>query len=684
MTQTSTSENHPPYPRLGELYRALAGALDTKDADRVVDRLAREGEYDWSLLPTLRQKLITDPLGQAIDDEFAGRLGRFVDHVHADYLSWVANVPLDSLNRDEALPLLVEHYFAPQGTGLLLDIKQAFGGPDLMALLDPDHHPISVVLDWFDKSNGRDLARTTFPESTGTDRTNRELLARWTSGTQLPDLQSIKRIARAVSDRGSTKEKEQIPNLRRWMFVARALTWLERESPLPFRVFIRRHLLLGLPEIDLGQVLSVVNIEAGERFSALKKPALMLYENLKRTTAKEPGDQVRTEENLGAFQRLCEAHDPEGRTRFHLAWLRGRWHALSGRFDDALLHYKESAEFANYRAGDQQKRIVEEILVLAAFVGGEKPLLKSIKHRAVAFGLFADPRGDDVIEGWEVDHLRQQFHRIFPRQGRFPEAQELDVGDEHLPFLMLNEEDLARLEPDLRKPDRVRTVRAPDGQARRWPQSRLFASIGQFDAVRALLEHGASVDQLDESGGSALLCAIQHAEERGDRLVLDLLLERAHNKATLDSATTRKRHTPLICAVQYGAPDIVERLLSMGATADRRGQIDDVTPLYRCLSSLGAIRKPAWFHQYLRQSLLSDPDSVRREMHRRYNVSLGGVFGDERGYLQASLENPQLRAIYEQMVAAMVKEELGRLSEHKLLRIVELLVKSGANPNAIH
>lgn len=683
MTQTETVENRPPYPRLGELYRALAGALDTKARDRVLDRLAREGEYDWSLLPTLQQTLITSPLRDATDDDFARLVAQFVAHVHASYLRLVASVPLDGLNRDEALPLLVEHSFAPHGVGLLLGIKEIFGGPDLMALLEPEKHPLAVVLDWFDKDGGRDLAKTAFPGSTGTDRSDRELIARWASGTQIPDRQSIKRFARALSDQCGAIEKVQIPDLRRWMIVARALSWLEKESPLPFRAFMRRHLLLGLPQIDIGRVLSLANIEAGKRFSVLKMPALMLYEDLKRTTPKAPGDQARTKDSLDAFRRLFAEHDPEGRSRFHLAWLLGRWHALSGQFRDALPHYKKAAELANYRAGDQQRRIVEETMVLAAFVGGEKPLLKSLKHRAVAFGLFADPRGDDVIEDWEIDHLCQQFHRIFPRQGRFPGAPDVEGGHEHLPFLMFNEEDLARIEPDLRKPDRVRTVRAPDGQKRRWPQLNLFASEGRFDAIRALLEHGASVDQLDEAGGSALLCAIQHAENGGDRQALDLLLEHAHTKATLDSATTRKRHTPLICAIRYGEPDVVERLLRIGATADRGGQIDDVTPLYLCMSNLGAIRKPAWFRQHLRQSLLGDPDHVRREVLRRYNVSLGGVFGDGRS-LRDSLETPRHRAIFEELVAVMVKEELGRLSEPKLLRIVELLLKAGANPNAAH
>ena len=659
-----TSENHPPYPRLGELYRALGGALDTKAKDRNVDRLAREGEYDWSLLPTLQQTLITKPLRAATDNEFAELVDQFADHMRTSYLRMVAHIALDRLTRAEALPLLIEHYFAPQGASLLLGIKKAFGGPDLMALLDPAKQPLAVVLDWFDKHEGRDLARRTFPESTGTDRSDRELVSRWANGTP-PDLSSIKRFVDAASRRGAI-DNEQASNLRRWMIVARALAWLEKESPLPFRPLLRRHLLLGLPEIDIVRVLSLAIIEAGERFSALTMPASMLYEKLKPTTPKAPGDQTRTQENLTAFRRLCEDHDPEGRTRFHLDWLLGRWHVLSGRYRDALPHYQEAAELANYRAGDQQKQIVEETLVLAAFIGGNKPLLKHLKHRAIVFGLFTDPRSDEVIEDWEIEHLRQQFHRTFPRQGRFPEAADLEGDQEQLPFLILNSDKLAALEPDLRNPNRVRTVRALDGQTRRWPQLGFFAYEGRIDAVEALLEHGASVDQLDEAGGSALLNALQRAEDTGDRRALDLLLKHRHSKDSLDSATTRKRHTPLICAVRYGEPDVVGRLLAMEATPDRRGQIDDLTPLYRCLSSIGGIRNPAQRAQSLRGALLADPDHVQREVRRRYNISPGGVFGDERT-LRDSLAHPRHQAIFEGLVAAMVKEEAGRLSESKLL-----------------
>lgn len=679
MNQAMTVENCPPYPRLGELYRALAGALDTKARDRHVDRLAREGEYDWSLLPSLRETLITDPLRTATDDNFAEGIDGFVCNVHRHYLRLVAGISLDSLNRIETLPLLTEHYFAPQGAELLLHIKEAFGGPELTELLDPERQPIAVVMDWLDKGSGCELASLAFPGSTGTDRSDRELIARWTGGTQIPDLPSIKRFAGAVSRRGGTAEKQLVPNLRRWIVIARALSWLEKDSPLQFRAVMLRHLFLGLPDIDIGRVLSLANIEASKRFSVLKMPGAMLYEDLKRTAPKAPGDQARTQDSLDAFRRLCEEHDPEGRTGFHLARLFGRWHALSGQFEDALRHYEEAAELADYRAGDEQKKILEETLVLAAIVGGEKPLLKRLKNRAIAFGLFAAPMGDDVLEDWEIDQFRQQFQRVFPNRGRFPEAQDADGGDEHLPFLAFNEETLARLEPDLRKPDRVKAVRTLDGQKRRSPKLHLFASTGRYDAVRALLEHGAPVDQLAEDGASALLCAIQRAHDRGGRRTLDLLLAHDHTKTTLDTATTRKRHTPLISAVGYGEPDVVERLLAMGATADRRGDVDDVTPLYRCLSKVGVARNPARLRQHLRQSLL--PDHVQRESLRRSDSSLGGIFGDDRTLLRL-LDDPRKRAIFDKLLAAMAEGR--RASEPKLLRIVELLLNAGASPNAVH
>lgn len=671
----------PPYPRLGELYRALAVALGTKGNDSDVDELARKGEFNWALFQSLGEELVVAPLAKYVDPEFSDMVGQSLAYVHKSYLHLVLTVPLDSLSREESLPVLIEHYFSLHALGLIFGIKKRFGGPDLMRLFDPDLHPVAVVMAWLDEGRPISLVKLAYPKTTGPDRDQAEKCRKWTKGADLPDRQSIIRFAATLKATGCVEE-EKLQNLRRWLMVARTLTHLERESPVPFRGAMRRHLLLGMPDFDVGRLLFLAVTESGKRFSSLTMPALMLYERLKRTTEKYLGDQAKIEAELDQFERMTSEVEPEGRTRFHIEWMRGRWHVLSGNYDLALPHYEAAAELANYRAGTQQKQIVEEALVLAGHLR-KKALIKRLKHRAVAFGLFADPRSDDVVEDWEIDHFSQHFHQVFPVQGRFPEAIVCGVESGPLPILVFDEDELAQVKPDRRTPDRVISIKFRDGQVRRWPQLRFFASINQFEAVKTLLELGASVEKLDGSGGSALLCSIQHATDTGDRRVLDLLLQCPHPASVLDSITAKKQLTPLLCAVDFGEPDVVEKLLAMGASADLRGNVVDQTPLYYAMERFGAIRNPGKFYQFICQSLAGNPDLVKKEVLRRYNVSLAGVYGDGEE-LQRLLENPRYAELFERLASSMVEEQIRRQSVPKLIRIVELLLKHRANPNAPH
>lgn len=678
----STNKNPaPPYPRLGELYRALAVALGTKGNNSDVDELARKSEFNWALLPSLREELVITPLAKYVDPEFADMVGQSLAYVHEGYLQLVLTVPLDSLSREESLPLLVEHYFALHALGLIFGIKKGFGGPDLMRLFDPELHPVAVVMDWLDQGEPISLAKLAYPQTTGPDRDQAEKCRKWSKGTDLPDRQSIVRFATTLKATGRVEE-EKLQNLRCWLMVARTLAHLERESPVPFRGAMRRHLLLGMPDFDIGRLLSAVVTESGKRFSTLTMPALMLYERLKRTTKKDLGEQAKIKAELDEFERMTSEIEPEGRTRFHIEWMRGRWHVLSGAFDLALPHYELAAELAHYRAGDQQKQIVEEVLVLAGHLR-KKALIKRLKHRAVAFGLFADPRGDDVVEDWEIDHFSQQFHQVFPVQGRFPEALADGVESGPLPFLVFDEGELAQVKLDRRTPDRVISIEFRDGQVRRWSQLRFFASFNQYEAVKTLLDLGASVDKLDESGGSALLCAIQEATQTEDRRVLDLLLQCPHSTSVLDSITAKKQLTPLLCAVDFGEPDVVEKLLTMGASADLRGNVVDQTPLYYAMERLGAIRNPGKLYHFLCQSLVADPDLIKKEVLRRYNVSMAGVFGEGKD-LRKLREIPRYAELFERLASAMVEEQIRRHSVPKLIRIIELLLVHKANPNAPH
>lgn len=160
----------PPYPRLGELYRALAVSLGTKGNNADVDELARKGEFNWQILSSLRSDLIVTPLAKDVDPEFAGMVDQTMMHVQENYLNLVSMVSLDSLSREESLPLLIEEYFARHAMGLIFGVKRGFGGPDLARLFDHQRHPVAVVLAWLDEIGGTPLAKLAYPETTDTDR----------------------------------------------------------------------------------------------------------------------------------------------------------------------------------------------------------------------------------------------------------------------------------------------------------------------------------------------------------------------------------------------------------------------------------------------------------------------------------------------------------------------------------
>lgn len=671
----------PPYPRLGEIYRALAVAIDTKATNRDVDRLAREGEFDWSLLPTLGEELVVSPLAKFVDAEFADLAGQFIQHIHKQYLGLVSAVPLDELSREEALPLLVELFFAPRASDLIYHIKNHFDGPDLMKLFDPGLHPVAVVMEWLGEGEKLYLAKVAFPDTTTADRSEFERVRKWTNGTNNPDLQSIALFGDKLSETGLV-QANQIKNLRIWLMIARAVSHLERKSPIPFRPTMREYLLLGRPKIDIGHILSMAVTEAGLEYSELKMHAFLLKDKLSRTTAKLEGDQAKTLSELEEFEHMTAQIEPEGRTQFRIEWLRGRWYALSGDFGTACSRYERAAQLADYRAGNEQKRIVEEALILAGHMR-KKAMLKKLKNRAVAFGLFSEPRGNNVMEDWEIEQLSRKFHELFPPQGQFKEVIHINDQSVFLPFKIIDPEFFSRIKPDLRNPDRVVTIPTIDGQRLHNPQLHVFVRTNSLNDVNLLLSSGASVNKLNESSESALICAIQEAADTNDRRILDVLLEQHHSKETINTLTKWKRFSPLFCAIDLGEPDVVEKLLTMGADANFLGNIPDESPLYFAINRATMAQNPNKLRQYLYQSIKSTPDLELKELIRRYNIPLTGAFGDGIDFSQL-LADPINAKVFNGLTTKMVAEFTRKHSIPKLIRIIELLLLHKADPNARH
>jgi len=667
--------NLPPYPRFGECIRALAAALDTKASNRDVDRLAREGDLDWSLLNIVIDELLIDGtrrfLGPLTDELFKPWLRLARDR----YSRLVLDVPLDSVERSQAMPVLVEEFFAPCAAQLLMQLNAQRPGPDLGRFLEGERTPFAAVFEWLDEKAGGPFDKCLYPQTTGQAKSSRDKLGKWRNGVDLPSGQSLKLLLDDLRAEPKTREYADAAGV--WLLTARALAHFDQQRPKPIRPLLRIQIQTGSMEGRARQRLQSLAATTGFAWPEMADLGRRLWHDLQRLQPKQVGDQASVWSRIQLLEKLVGELDSDSGTAYHLAWLKGRWHALSGRYEAALPHYEQAFGLACYRAGSQIKEIVEDAICIAAFQG-KKVFVKQLKQVGIAFGLFLPPRDDSAVEVWELEQLEQQLTMRFPAHGRFVES-EPDLADSLVPgLMMISMPVIQAMKPDLANSNRVRKIRFENGGDRRWPQLSLFASFGRCAQIKMLLNAGASVDQLDSSGASALLCAIQYAQSSGEHAALDLLLGAPHQATTLNAMTARKRLTPLMCAIDLGEPDVVLKLLDRGANADQLALTDHQSPLYYTVSMLYGRVRPQRMLEGLSKGILSDPDAVKQDTLRRFGIATAGAFGDDMSLMRAEPELALQTATY------LVDEHVRRHSVDKLTQIVALLLRFGADPNRGH
>ena len=408
----------PPYPRLGECYRLLAKALDTKASNRQLDRLAREGDFDWQLVEQLREDLIVRPLRTKSNDDFAEYVLACAMAVQNDYMAIIKLIALDALSRQQSMPALIKKLFVPPAASFLLNMQKAVPGPSLAALLDTQKPAVSAVFCWLEEELGVEpgqLGYSLYGNSTGENKNGRETLQRWRQGHQLPGLQSIHLSSQKLREVFS-KRKKLIRAFVEWLVVARALTVFHEAAAtyIDLQSAILSEVLSGVPPEDIGVFLSHLNIDGAKNRRGLVESGLLLQERLKRTTPKSLGDQGSSRYALDQFRHNIYRLEPDRVSLYYLEWYEGRWHILAGKLEEALQHYEYAADLALYRSGETQKDILREALLLAAYLGN-LPLYKRLKHRALVMGLSFLPGWDDqVATKHELEAIRGNFERRFP------------------------------------------------------------------------------------------------------------------------------------------------------------------------------------------------------------------------------------------------------------------------------
>lgn len=424
----------PPYPRLGEALRFLSGALDTKRRNRDIDRLAREGDFDWELISGLIDELIVEPLARQIDPPFANLVGQWLAFVKDEYVRSLRTISLDALSREEALPLLERHLFSAWVANLLVITKDRFGGPDLRLLLAPNEthsplfpevNPIDAVFLWIEHTAGiRGGALTNlFYSIHDGDPGQRDQVERWRKGKYLPDLGSVVIVLNSWERlRIRHPNMPSHVNCLRWLLVARAICWAERRSS-DLRRNITEHLdALQTGPTDVGPYFDEAIASAARPATEVIPIALQAMHALSLHGTKEVGALASADALLREMGQVFDRIEMRYAIDYWWHWCNARQSALCGKLAEAMHHYEQAADLALYRCGPEQKTLLREAIYLAAHLK-KASIYKQLMHRCLALEMVPRPYSGLETPSWiPMDYYSRFFECEFPESGRFREG----------------------------------------------------------------------------------------------------------------------------------------------------------------------------------------------------------------------------------------------------------------------
>jgi len=673
----------PPFPTQAEIVRAIINALATKptNAAKKLDDYVVAGDANYQKFSEMVEGFIFDPIKSLTCESFAKFLKLEVDRFFKSYLGLVKLIALDRLTRQEAFPLLVEHYFSVRASGFLANFQTQSNGFNPIQFVDNDKTAIEAVFNWFDE-NEKGWDSNCIKE-------DKDKYANWRKGNNLPDLQSIKLIRENLN-----LSPENITLL----LIARAVDFF-RNSVIGRNGIdsTRKHLLLGFDQYDHGEPLSLAQINANKKYSlsieAIKNCSDLLLDSTDCSGISKDFAYERIEELKAAFNK----DDPNGLMSYLVNWCEARWYVKTGDLKTAVKFYKKAFKQCLYSAGKEQEIIYKDALKVAA-KAEDLAFLKQLKNYGIVFGFFiAPPKKDEldlevnnkinqgtsnIVEDWEIERWIKEFHQEFTEKMLFKGIDPYKKEIKQIPLSIVN----GSIKPDFSNPNRVIKV-----DWKRMPQLVYFILSDDLQdnniaIIKQLLKKGADVNVASETGDTPILLAIQSLDLFEPTASLDnscykLLSSHSHTKKTVNRRTSKLKLLPLICAVNTGKVDVVSKLLDWGADIDRRGETDEQTALNICLNKIAMVQNPDKFTTFIKHSMQTKPSPALLEDIRRRS---GGNTLNEVKEIFATYKNNKIFKSVQKVYIDMMLERIGSLDIEDLREIALLLIQKGASPNAEH
>ena len=706
-----------PFPRLGEVVHFVVhafGLFGKGDAlSKRLKRFAKESDFNLTEAKKIIDEALLEPL-QKINEPFANNMKVWIVKLLNDYKTIILTVPTDIATRQLVLTVLASKtcHFIPSTIMFLKtfqkqcsdapDFKQWFESKNIIAVKEVLSENENIFVELLNPYKPEDSRYEDYKDSIYRN------LRRWKSGDNLLEFSHFRDL-----------KQEKNGKLVIWLLLARAWQYicqsvekrLGEEGLSSFITIVNDTYQTVSDEFEvqperIREALFIVQTQLNGTDNSYKasmdnldksfyEDCWMPFQNISLQHEKNVDEEIQARSTLKAIEQHKFA--PHYRYFSELGW--ARYYAMRCEYLKALEHYQKAFEQGKYRAGSLLFDILRELLTLAAFLD-KKNVIKSHYRWACLMDLFSEE--SDAPEQWEIKQFKMAFFEQFPIEGLYQcvtQSKKAEVAQKREEVfrreMIFNQEGWKRWEnssPDLRNPNRM----VKDFDPKPYTQLMIFSQLGQTDKVKRLLEKGADPNKriiLDD--GTALIIALQ----MGNIEIAKLLLEHPKIADSINARTRRKKITALELAIEKGYVDIVRRLIEKGADIEQGCDIEEMPPLYKAIS---------FFHVLEKFRATGIPPSIPKENLRadvfRRQAEFGEVFRSGNVFNQdfpnrdalyiehLQKASPKDFKVFKQLCNLMFeisdgdekKPLLFNTDFSKLLQIIDILIKAGANVNKPH
>ena len=676
-----------PYPTHIEVIRSLAKVLGIKAGNKQLDDKAKDKVADYRLVNEFANEIFVY-ISKQFGTQLSKALQQHFTHYLNEYISLLSITNADGLSRNNMNDILSKTIWSKYVVKSIESAYSLLSGikPSITTLFSAHTSCISQTISWLED---REAGWTRFYSKL--DKENKAKIKAWKDAEHIPDVQSLVSLQSWSS--GPWPEQVDWLKVRVLLFIAMVIDRAAKEEGASLLFEECRLLSWGANSTKtFGGLVSEHQQEYKKIISTLLPLIGEIQEGLKRTTVKVEGQLEYYKSALAELERQLSVEEHKSHFSYWLDWHKARIYVLNGQLEEAHQFYKLAFDGCLFRAGINQKMIVEEAIVVAASISKpEKVFLKHLKNAQLMFkydipsvqSKESSNKFSDIIEDWEVQSWKASFFRVFPKAGMFPGANIPNVkANAGLNILG----DIDAIKPDYRNPNRK--LKIGGVWKKTYPQLVWFTEMEQGEVVEKLLAEGANVNMVSSSGDTAILMALETLNLRAmplrslDDTCFNLLTEYPHSKETINRSTDKKRLLPLISAVESGRPEVVQKVLDMGADVNCRGLTDYQTALNVTLKMIGIAKDPNVYWRNVANMELTPEvlDSIRR-----HNPGMAGFsLEHQQSFIEAKNNNPLFQKILNSLLKLSPELIDNRINPVNMRRIATLLIKAGADVNAEH